>query len=52
MKVLVVGLGEIGYHTSEHFTDKGLDVDGIDISKKAVERALNAHVIKIGRAHV
>lgn len=46
MKVLVVGLGEIGYHTSEHFTDKGLDVDGIDISKKAVERALNAHVIR------
>ena len=45
-KILVIGLGEIGYHNSEYMTNLGLTIEGYDIDKKAVQRALDAKVIK------
>lgn len=45
-KVLVIGLGQIGYSNAEHMTMKGLAVDGFDISDKAVKRALDDEVIR------
>jgi nucleotide sugar dehydrogenase len=44
--ILVIGLGEIGYHNAEYMTQLGLSVEGFDIEKKAVQRALNAKVIE------
>lgn len=44
-KILVIGLGEIGYHNSEYMTNIGLSVEGYDIDKKAVQRALDAKII-------
>ena len=45
-KVLVIGLGQIGYSNAEYMTMKGLTVDGYDISEKAVQRAINDQVIR------
>ncbi|WP_415281362.1 potassium transporter TrkA [Candidatus Nitrososphaera sp. FF02] len=45
-RVLVVGLGQIGYSNAEYMTMKGLDVDGFDINEKAVQRAIDDQVIK------
>jgi UDP-N-acetyl-D-mannosaminuronic acid dehydrogenase len=45
-KVLVIGLGQIGYSNAEYMTMKGLAVDGFDISEKAVERAIDDQVIR------
>jgi UDP-N-acetyl-D-mannosaminuronic acid dehydrogenase len=45
-KVLVIGLGQIGYSNAEYMTMKGLDVDGFDISDHAVRRAIDDQVIK------
>lgn len=45
-KILVIGLGEIGYHNAEYMTEIGLNVEGYDISQSAVKRALNDGVIK------
>lgn len=45
-KVLVIGLGQIGYHNAEYMTKCGLHVDGFDISEKAVKRAIEDGVIK------
>lgn len=44
-KIIVIGLGEIGYHNAEYMTQLGLNVEGFDISPKAVQRALNDGVI-------
>jgi nucleotide sugar dehydrogenase len=44
-KILVIGLGEIGYHNSEYMAKIGLSVEGYDIDKKAVQRALDAKII-------
>lgn len=44
-KILVIGLGEIGYHNSEYMSNLGLSIEGYDIDKKAVQRALNANII-------
>jgi nucleotide sugar dehydrogenase len=44
-KVLVIGLGQIGYHNAEYFTSMGLTVDGYDISPSAIKRALDSRVI-------
>ncbi len=44
-KILVIGLGEIGYHNSEYMTQIGLEVTGYDINPKAIQRALDAKVI-------
>jgi len=46
LKTLIIGLGEIGYNNAEYMTNLGLNVDGFDIEKKAVTRALNDKVIK------
>jgi UDP-N-acetyl-D-mannosaminuronic acid dehydrogenase len=45
-KVLVIGLGEIGYNNAEYMTMRGLVVDGYDISEKAVNRALDDGIIR------
>jgi nucleotide sugar dehydrogenase len=45
-KILIIGLGEIGYNNSEYMTSIGLSIDGYDIDKKAVQRALDAKIIK------
>ena len=45
-KVLIVGLGQIGYSNAEYMTMKGLTVDGYDISEKAIQRALDDQVIR------
>jgi UDP-N-acetyl-D-mannosaminuronic acid dehydrogenase len=45
-KVLVIGLGQIGYSNAEYMTMKGLDVDGFDISDQAVQRAIDDQVIR------
>ena len=39
-KVLVIGLGQIGYSNAKYMTSKGLWVDGYDISQKAVNKNL------------
>lgn len=44
-KVLVIGLGQIGYSNAEYMTMKGLQVDGYDINDKAVQRAIDDQVI-------
>lgn len=41
MRVCVLGLGEIGLPTAKYIVEKGLNVQGYDISKIAVERAGN-----------
>lgn len=46
LKILVIGLGEIGYSNSEYMTKKGLHVDGFDINPDAVFRAIKDGVIK------
>lgn len=45
-KVLVIGLGQIGYSNAEYMTMRGLAVDGYDINEKAVQRALDDQVIR------
>lgn len=45
-KILIIGLGQIGYSNAEYMTSRGLDVDGFDISEKATQRALDAKVIQ------
>ena len=45
-KVLVIGLGQIGYSNAEYMTMKGLVVDGYDISDRAIERAIKDEVIR------
>ncbi len=45
-KILVIGLGQIGYSNAEYMTSLGLHVDGYDISKAATKRALDAGIIR------
>ena len=45
-KVLIIGLGEIGYTNAEYMTSLGIWVDGYDISDSAIKRALEHNVIK------
>jgi len=45
-KILVIGLGEIGYNNCEYMTDRGLQVEGYDIKEEAVQKALDDEVIK------
>lgn len=45
-KILIIGLGEIGYTNAEYMTSIGLWVEGYDIDPKAVQRALDNDVIK------
>ncbi len=45
-KILIIGLGQIGYSNAEYMTSLGLQVDGYDISKEAIDRALKSGVIQ------
>ena len=45
-KILIIGLGQIGYSNAEYMTKKGLWVEGYDINKEAEERALKNGVIQ------
>ncbi|MEM2140707.1 NAD(P)-binding domain-containing protein [Nitrososphaera sp.] len=45
-RILVIGLGQIGYSNAEYMTSLGLHVDGFDISEKAIHRALRSGVIE------
>lgn len=45
-KILIIGLGQIGYHNAEYMTKLGLSIEGFDTSRTAVQRALNAKVIQ------
>jgi nucleotide sugar dehydrogenase len=44
-KILVIGLGQIGYSNAEYLHSLGVQVDGFDISEKAVERAIKDGII-------
>ena len=44
-KILIIGLGEIGYNCAEYLNEMGLKVDGIDISESAIKRAIDAGII-------
>lgn len=45
-KTLVIGLGQIGFHDAEYITQRGLNADGYDLEKTAIQRALKAKVIR------
>jgi nucleotide sugar dehydrogenase len=45
-KVLIIGLGQIGYSNAEYMTRKGLIVHGYDINAKAVEHAIRDQIIE------
>ena len=44
-KILVIGLGKIGYSNAEYMTSIGLNVDGFDTNREAVQYALQNRVI-------
>ena len=44
-KILVIGLGQIGYTCSQYLKQNGLSVDGYDISEAAQKRATDAGII-------
>ena len=43
--ILIFGLGQIGYHTADYIISRGFHVDGYDIDKRAVDRAIKENVI-------
>jgi UDP-N-acetyl-D-mannosaminuronic acid dehydrogenase len=45
-KILVIGLGQIGYSNAEYMTSLGLKPDGYDIFQMAMDRALSSGVIQ------
>jgi UDP-N-acetyl-D-mannosaminuronic acid dehydrogenase len=45
-KILIIGLGQIGYHNAEYMTQLGINVEGYDSSREAVQRALRARIIR------
>ena len=45
-KILVIGLGQIGFSNAKYISSLGLDVDGYDVNPQAVKKALEAKVIK------
>jgi len=45
-KILIIGLGQIGYHNAEYMTQLGLNVEGYDLSREAVQRALKSGIIR------
>lgn len=46
LKILIIGLGQIGYSNAEYLAQNGVLADGYDINESAVQRALAAKVIK------
>lgn len=45
-KILIIGLGQIGYSNAEYMKSLGLRVHGYDISEQAIQRALDAGIIQ------
>jgi len=45
-KILIIGLGQIGYSNAEYMSSRGLHVDGFDINEQAISRALKNGVIQ------
>ena len=45
-KILIIGLGQIGYSNAEYMSSLGLQVDGFDINEQAISRALKNGVIQ------
>jgi UDP-N-acetyl-D-mannosaminuronic acid dehydrogenase len=45
-RILIIGLGQIGYHNAEYMTRLGLNVEGFDPAKTAIQRSLGAKVIR------
>jgi nucleotide sugar dehydrogenase len=45
-KILIIGLGQIGYHDAEYMTSRGLNVDGYDVNPGAVQRALEHGILR------
>ena len=45
-KILIIGLGQIGYSNAEYMSSLGLHVDGFDINEQAISRALKNGVIQ------
>jgi UDP-N-acetyl-D-mannosaminuronic acid dehydrogenase len=44
-KILVIGLGQIGYHNAEYLQSLGIEVDGYDVNKTALDLAIKNKVI-------
>ncbi|HEY7570189.1 MAG TPA: NAD(P)-binding domain-containing protein [Nitrososphaeraceae archaeon] len=51
LKVLVIGLGQLGLPVAKYVNDRGFDVYGYDISTKAIDRAQKIAGIKRIGAH-
>lgn len=45
-KILIIGLGQIGYHNAEYLARLGLNADGFDLEPLAVQRAITAKIIR------
>jgi nucleotide sugar dehydrogenase len=45
-KILIIGLGQIGYSNAEYMTQLGFHVEGLDVNKEATQRALQNKVIQ------
>jgi len=45
-RILIIGLGQIGYHNAEYMTHIGLNADGFDLDPRAIKRAATAKVIQ------
>jgi nucleotide sugar dehydrogenase len=45
-KILIIGLGQIGYANAEYLTKLGLHADGFDINENATKKAISDKVIK------
>jgi len=45
-KVLIIGLGEIGFATAEYLSSLGMEVDGYDINEAAWQRAKKRQAIR------
>ncbi|MCW4017506.1 MAG: potassium transporter TrkA [Candidatus Bathyarchaeota archaeon] len=46
LRVLIIGLGEIGYSNAEYLAQKGILADGYDINHLTVKRAIDNKIIK------
>ena len=44
-KILIIGLGQIGYHNSQYIKNLGYKVDGYDINKKVIKKAIKNEII-------
>ncbi len=45
-RILVIGLGQIGYHDAEYMASLGLSVDGYDVNRETAERAVRDGVLR------